>query len=235
MRELLRALLVALLLVAKELMGDDSLRGPLGSLGIPASAAPLVLILMLVLVYVVIDQIVFNLAHLPFLRSWFFPHASLEGYWYQKVDVAERPHSISRVAHSPFGRTWVYEGSGYSEAFERQAKWSSNPVEYSDDKEFWIFRGVSVRIEDGNELGGGNVLSVLYASTCEPGVKDAQRLFGRVLDLDFAGAPKGFKIELLRITDEDWRTAGVRKAHKLDSQAARTLIESVTKRWPGGT
>ena len=157
MRELLRALLVALLLVAKELMGDDSLRGPLRSLGIPESAAPLVLILALVLIYIVIDQIVFNLAHLPFLRSWFFPHAGLEGYWYQKVDVADRPHSISRVTHSALGRTWMYEGSGYSEAFERKAKWSSKPVEFSDDKEFSIFRGVSVRIEDGNELEGGNV------------------------------------------------------------------------------
>jgi hypothetical protein len=230
MRELFRAVLIAGLLVAKELIGDSALKDPLKSLGIPESAAPLVLIGVLIVLYILIDQVVANLAHLPLFRWWVFPHANLEGYWYQKVDVAGRPHSISRISYSMLRNTWVYEGSGYSEAFDRKARWSAWPIEYVDDKEFWIFRGHSARIEDGNELGGGNVVSVLYASTCEPEVRNARRMFGRVLDLDFADAPSGFTIELLRIADEDWTAARAPKSHKLDNQRARALVESVVKR-----
>lgn len=224
MRDLFRALLVAFLLVIKELVGDKSLGGALKSWGIPEWTAPFLLIGALVIVYLVIDQIVFNAAHFPLLRGWFFPFSNLEGYWYQKVDLPDRPHSVSRLKHSLWAKTWTYEGTGYSRDYERAARWASKPIEYYDDKEFWLFRGVSTRIENGNEIGSGNVVSVLYLSTCDPDVGSAHRLFGRVLDLDFEDAPTGFSIELRRITADDWKLAGIKKAHKLDHASAEKLI-----------
>jgi len=225
MRDLIRALLVATLLIIKELVGDSTLKHPLASLGLPEWTAPMVLIGALIVVYGIVDQVVFNMAHFPFLRARFFPYSNLEGYWYQKVNLSERPHSISRLKHLPLRKTWVYEGHGYSSTYELGARWTSKPIEFYKEREFWLFRGVSVRIVNGNDLAGGNVVSVLYLTTCQPDVANARRLFGRVLDLDFEDAPTGFLIELRRITDEHWKAAGIEKGHKLDQQSAEKLIK----------
>jgi len=178
------------------------------------------------------------LAVAPFLLLWlapvrrlFFPYADIEGYWLQKVQIVERPYSLSRVNWRLFGG-WRYVGVAFDAEGVVRASWESGSVKFDDATEFWIFKGRSKRLTpDGDPISEGNVISVLYWGEMKKRQHGhaRERLPGRIFDLDFQDQPSAAAMNLMRVEDRDWRSAEItHKAVKLPTAQLAKLAATVT-------
>jgi hypothetical protein len=180
------------------------------------------------LLWVVLMTVPFWFNNIPAVRRVLFPHSSMEGWWLQKVDIEERPWSLSHLTKN-FGFGWSYSGCAYDILARVAATWRSSDIKLDDHAGFWIFKGQSHRIDPlGAPARSGNVLSVLYSSHyCEACVGDPLApLPGRIADLDYEDKPTAASILLLRITDEDWKAAGIaKKSINLPPDQIKRLID----------
>jgi hypothetical protein len=192
--------------------------------------AIIVSITFLLVIYFILELTLTRLTHLPGIRKLFYPYSQLEGYWYQEVAIADRPHSVSRIKHTFLKRTWFYEGYGYSENFETRVRWTSVHLDFSDEK--WIFRGNVEHLDGkGDVTGYSHTISVLYTNLSSPFFRKGEQFFGRAVDLDFDKPAAGFKIELIRINKANWMEISIREESlKLNPQIARQLITAVRRR-----
>jgi hypothetical protein len=174
--------------------------------------------------------------NIPRFRYALFPHARIEGWWLQLVDNSERPWSLSHLSKN-IGFGWTYSGYAYDVSLRAAANWQSSDIKLDDRAGFWLFKGGSHRLDGtGAPARTGNVLSVLYTEQyCEAFVSDPlAKLPGRIADLDYDDKPTTAAILLVRVTEDDWRKAGItKKSVKLRPDAMRSLIERMQKdgRW----
>ena len=140
----------------------------------------------------------YSLMFVTCIRRKLFPEANLEGYWYQHVSHAERPHSLSKISWKLFSG-WHYTGHAYSSEGKLKAQWECQPISF--DKVLWVFKGESERF--ANNIGfKGNLISTLYFSKYMQSMSARRKvsiLPGRVFDLDFDGKPMVASINLQKI------------------------------------
>jgi hypothetical protein len=234
MRQLLRPSLIALLLLLENPLRLRAISYFSGT-GLPEWVIIGGVIVFLLIVYKVLDVIVFSAMYWPFLRKQFFPFSKLEGFWYTEVvGVGTRPHSIAQIKYDRAANSWIYEGNGYSSGYEVKASWESRDFDYDQVEKFWLFKGHSRRLENRDPKHKGNVIAVLYVGTAEPRVGKPDYLVGRVLDLDLEDEVRGFRIYLYRIPHGTWKSVGIKRRTTClnDPEKAQALITLVRKQKP---
>jgi hypothetical protein len=203
---------------------------------LPDLGAIAVVVLTLVAIFFILDAILIRITHAPGVRFLCHPCSRWEGYWYQRVKQADRPHSISIIRHDFIRHSWRYEGHAYKADYKLGARWRSRDKEYWD--ETWLFRGQAEHLDESGDAGGGgrrHVFSVLYLDRVAPGLGKRQHLHGRVLDLDVTKEKpaEGFPIELYRIRKGHWKKAGIKKKDTLlTHDDAQKLIAAIGRPQP---
>jgi len=184
------------------------------------------------LIWLVLLSVPFWFVNIPRFRHWLYPHSSIEGWWFQKVDIGERPWSLSHLTKN-LGFGWTYTGYAYDNAGKASADWACSDIKLDHQAGFWIFKGASHRLNaSGAPTGTGNVLSVLYSKQyCEAFETDQDaRLPGRISDLDYEDEPTAASILLVRVTEEDWKAVGIsKKSTRLPSDQFKRLQDRMVK------
>lgn len=163
--------------------------------------------------------------HLPGIRKLLHPQSRLEGCWYQIVGIEERPHSISKIKHNFFGRTWSYEGYGYSANFELVTRWIGEHIKFNNER--WIFEeDVTHLSPNGDKIGQSYAITVLNIRTRAPALNEGEHLYGRAIDIDFGEGEEavGFKLELIKV-----RRADRPESLNLSQQNAAKLFTDIRK------
>jgi hypothetical protein len=234
MRQLLRPSLIALLLLLENPLRVRAI-SYLSRSDLPEWVIIAGVIVSLLIVYKILDVIVFGAMYWPLLRKQFFPFSRLEGYWYTEVvGVSTRPHSIAQIKYDGAENRWTYEGTGYSPTYEVKASWESRNFDYDQVENFWLFKGRSRRLENRDQKHRGNVVAVLYVGTAEPRVGKPDYFVGRVLDLDLEDEVRGFRIYLHRIPHGTWKSVGIKKRTTCinEPEKAQALIALMCKQKP---
>jgi hypothetical protein len=184
------------------------------------------------LIWLILLSLPFWFVNIPRFRHWLYPHSSIEGWWIQKVDIADRPWSLSHLTKN-IGFGWTYAGYAYDAAGNVTANWTSSDIKLDDHAGFWVFKGESHRLNAaGAPVGTGNVLSILYSKQyCEAFETNRNaRLPGWITDLDYADQPTAASILLVRVTEEDWKAVGITKeAIMLSSQSFTKLLDHMIR------
>jgi hypothetical protein len=140
------------------------------------------------------------------LRLKRFPYAQYEDLWLQKVQIKERPYSVSRIYFDKSERRWIYEGIGFDPEFEKKAEFHTTSRHYDSNARIWLFYGDATLFQEikvqgrvapmlklpnlrGDDIDG----SVADLGLLEPW---RPREPGRVFEIDLKRAgelcPKGF-------------------------------------------
>jgi hypothetical protein len=203
MHELLRLAIVGALALLVHAYGHD-VESYMSDLGLRRWEAIIISIMILLITYFFLDMFLYRFTHLPGLRKLFHPNSRLEGYWYQIVGIGARPHSISQIKHNFLGRTWYYEGYGYSDKFELATHWRGKHIEFRDDR--WLFgETVEHLTSNGDIVGHSHAVTVLYTKTYSPAFREGKHMYGRAIDMDFGEDEEaiGFKLELIMVSKAD--------------------------------
>jgi hypothetical protein len=184
------------------------------------------------LIWLILLSVPFWFVNIPRVRHWLHPHSSIEGWWIQKVDIEDRPWSLSHLTKN-IGFGWTYAGYAYDMAGNAAANWASSDIKLDDHAGFWVFKGESHRLNtSGAPVGTGNVLSILYSKQyCEAFETDRNaRLPGRITDLDYEDEPTAASIVLVRVTEDDWKAGGIaKKSIILPPQSFMKLLEGMIR------
>ena len=164
------------------------------------------------------------------IHRFFLPQSRVEGWWLQKVSIADRPWSLSTIKKNYFFG-WTYEGYAYGEDGSVRAAWISRDIAFDEENQYWIFKGKSVRY-DVNEhpLGEGHVLSVIYWGTYLTKLKTDKHalLPGRIADLDYDDQPTAATITLVPVVRKDWDAADIARPNGwLPAHQIKSLIQRI--------
>lgn len=179
-------------------------------------------------IWLILLTVPFWFINVPRIRHWLFRHSAIEGWWLQKVDIAERPWSLSHLSKN-LGFGWTYSGYAYDPSGKVAATWDASDIKLDDHAGFWIFKGDSHHINtSGIPTRTGNVLSVLYSKQYYEAFQNdpLAQLPGRISDLDYEDSPTAASILLVRVTSADWKAADInRQSTRLPPDQFKRLID----------
>lgn len=196
-----------------------------------------IIVLGALLLYAIIDYIIFRSPLIYFFRKKLYSYSELEGFWLQKLGSKEtmwdRPWSVSFIRANKLRHGWEYCGTGYDRNLLKKATWESKDIKFDAKRQAWIFYGKSERYIDSeaDPVSEGRVLSILNwkAYKFRKAFGDRRCFSGRLADMNFDNEPGATDIIFTEIKEKDWKEIGVDNPQtELNQNQLRQLINIVT-------